>query len=481
MNCICGHRESDHVDGGRCRVPDCPCEHFQPGISSGMPRLRCSIVALLVLAIGVLGAWGARGEGTPEKAAPRGEGAEVALPVSFAEVAAAARAAAIVILAPENGTTVPDDLDVDVARGERTLGAGIIVDPRGIALTSARAVLLDAEFEVVAGDGTPIEAAILGFDRRTDVAVLKLKDGGKTFPHVALGDSRQLRVGDWVLAVGAPHGLAATVAAGVVSATPAPGSPNPLGKFLQTDAITGLSLGAPLISMQGKVVGLGTGHGIDGVAYATPSSTVGKVYLELLEYGRVRRAWLGVTTQSLTADVARLLRAPGATGVLVTDALPDGPATGTLRSGDVLLRLDGTRVMSRAQLERAVDALAPGRAVRVAFRRDGREMSKSITLSEEPDELDLPPLLARVDRLLGIEVRPITPTMGVVVASIDPAGPAAAAGIADGDILREVDRRPLRSIADFEPFARRLKPGAAVLMLVQRGEVAVYVALTARE
>jgi serine protease Do len=290
-----------------------------------------------------------------------------------------------------------------------------------------------------------------------------------------------VQVGDWVIAVGAPHGLAATVAAGIVTATPVPTSPNPLGKFLQTDAVTGLSAGAPLVNTRGEIVGLGTGHGDDAVGYARPASVVRKVYLDLLENGRVRRPWLGVTTQTLTADVARLLGVPDVAGVLITDALPDGPAAKVLRSGDVLLQLDAARLASRAQLERAVDALTPGRVVRLRFRRDGRAMSASVTLAEEPDESELPPLLARAERLLGIEVRAITPAMGAIAAEVDAAGPAAFVGIEPGDVIREVNRRPIRSIADFEVVARELRPGAAVLMLVQRDDVALYVAVIARE
>jgi serine protease Do len=439
-------------------------------------RLACA----LVLGLG-LAAWlirGASAQTPSHTTAP-----DTALPASFARLADIARAAAIVVRALDGDAdrTAPDVLDVLGVRRQRTLGAGIIVDPRGIALTSAQAVLLADEFEVVSGDGTPLKAAILGLDRRTDLAVLRLQNDAKVFPYLPLGDSQQLQVGDWVIAVGAPHGLAATVAAGIVTATPAPASPNPLGKFLQTDAVTGLSAGAPLINTRGEVVGLGTGHGDEAVGYVRPSSTVRKVYLDLLENGRVRRPWLGVTTQTLTADVARLLGASDAAGVLITDALPEGPAARALRSGDVVLQLDATRVASRAHLERAVDALTPGHVVRLKFRRAGREMSTSVTLTEEPDESELPPLLARAERLLGIEVRAITPVMGAVAAEVDPSGPAALVGIEVGDVIREVNRRPIRSIADFEVAARELRPGAPVLMLVQRDNVALYVAITTRE
>jgi len=407
---------------------------------------------------------------------------EATVPGSLAQIAATARAAAIVVRATDTELeqAMPDVLALFGVRRPQELGAGVVVDPRGYALTSARLVLLGDELDVLTADGTAVKAAVVGLDRRTDVALLKLAPGPKPFPYLPLGDSQGLRAGDWVIAVGVPHGLATTVAAGIVTATPSPAGTVPLGRFLQTDAVSGLTAGAPLVNTRGEVVGLGTGHGGDAVAYALPSSTVRKIYLELLETGRVSRPWLGVTTQTLTADLARLLGAPDTAGVLVTDALPDGPSASVLRSGDIVLEVGGSPVTSRLQLDQAVEASRPGRSVTVAFRREGRRMSGSIALGEEPDTSQVSAPLVHADRLLGIEVSPITPSMGAVAAEVDNSGPAAAAGIEPGDVIREVDRRPIRSILDFEAAVRDLTPGAPVLLLVQRGDIAVYVAVTAR-
>jgi S1-C subfamily serine protease len=411
------------------------------------------------------------------------------LPVSFARVAAAARAATIVIRVPDSEAVEPECADDRpdggcepaeflAVRRERTLGAGVIVDPSGIALTSARAVQRDPRFEIVLIDGTPLKATVLGLDRRTDVAVLKLDNGGAAFPHLPFGDSERAVAGDWVIAVGAPSGLEGTVTAGIITATPSSRSGSPLSGFLQTDAAMSRgNAGGPLVNLNGEVVGLNTLLRGGGIGYAIPSGSVRKVYLELLEKGKVSRPWLGVATQSLTPDLARALGAHDAAGVLIADVLPEGPAAAGLRPGDILLEVDGVSISSRAQFERATGALVPGRVAKLKIRRGGRELIVSLRVAEEPDEWQVPPALARARRLLGIEARPITPTMGAVAGSIELGSAADRAGLEAGDVIREVNRQPIRTIADFLMAVRALMPGAQVLMLIQRGDVALYVVM----
>ncbi len=436
-------------------------------------RARRSVILLVVLVIAL---------GLPSLA--RAQEPAGAPPASFSRLAAAARAAAIMLLAPDGDESAGlDPADRLIALQERALGAGVIVDPAGFALTNARIVLLVPEFEIMSGDGAPLKATVLALDVKTDIAVLKLENDGRLFPYLRFGDSEEVRLGDRVIAVGAPYGLVATVTAGVITAKPAPASASPLRNFLQTDAVAGHgNAGAPVVNMQGELVGLCTLLGGDDVGHALPSRVVRRVYLELVEKGRVSRPWLGVTTQTLTADLARALGAPDVAGVLITDALPDGPAARAgVRSGDIVLQVDAAPVSSRAQLERAVNALEPDRAVVLTLRRENRVLRAPVTLAEEPDDWQLLPALARAERLLGVKVRPITPTMGAMAASIEPDSPADAVGMEPGDVIREIDRRPIRNIADFQAAARTLRPGAPALMLVQRGAVALYVVVTARK
>ena len=424
--------------------------------------------------------------------APSGLASAAAPPASFARVAEAARAASIVIRAPDAAgiaSSVPVDSDPDEGQLEglgagrgRILGAGVIVDPHGIALTSARAVRLVPGCEVTLIDGTRLKATVVGLDRRTDVAVLKVHTEA-TLPYLPLGDSDLVRVGDWVIAVGAPSGLEGTVTAGVITATPTLESSSPLGSFLQTDAAMGRgNAGGPIVALNGEIVGLSTVLSGEGIGYALPSRVVRKIYLELLEKGRVSRPWLGATMQSLTADLARAFDVRAGVGVLIADVLPTGPAASAgLRSGDIVVEIGGTAASSRTQVERAISALAPGGIVQLKVRREARELVASVRLGEEPDEWQVLPALARARRLLGIDVRPITPTMGVVVVNVDARGPADVVGIEPGDVIREVDRQPIGNITDFQAIVRALGAATEMLVLVQRADVALYVVIRARK
>jgi serine protease Do len=439
-------------------VPDCPCQRFQPGDTLARPcrhRPRWSLAILLVSLLA-----GPAVARAIEAADP---------PASFASVARAARSASIVIRA--------DDTDLLAERSGPA--AGIIVDPRGLAVTSARAVLQSRAFEVELVDGTPVDATLLALDRKSDVAVLKLEAGVTVWPFLPLGDSDRVTTGDWIIAVSAPLGLEGTVTAGVITASPRTDDNVVVAGFLQTDAALGSdSAGVPLVSLDGRVVGFGIGFAAAGVGYARPSNVVRRIYLELLERGRVIRPWLGVSTQTLTVRLARALGVRDATGVLIADVAPGGPgARAGLRSGDVVVALDAVPVASRAQLERAVDALAPGRTARLGIRRAAARLSVEVRIGEEPDESQLSAALARARELLGIEAAPLTPTMGVVIADLEASSPAERAGLEPGDILREVNHRPMRTLADFEAAVGSLGRNTGVLILVQRADVALYVVI----
>jgi serine protease Do len=408
--------------------------------------------------------------------APFADAAEPsAMPPSLAAVAQAARAASIVVRNAEEedvATSVlaQDESDRDegdiVASRRRTVAAGIIVDPRGYALTNARAVLRVRNFEIALIDGVVVKATLVGLDRPTDMALLKLEppDSGGALPYLVIGDSARANVGDWVIAIGAPRGFEGTVTAGIITALPAPGSRSPVAGFIQTDAAMSRgSAGGALVTATGEVIGLLSVLSGDGIGYVVPSTTVRRIYLELLETGHVSRPWLGAQLQSLTPALARALGARDAAGVLIADISVDSPAVaGGLRSGDIVVDIDGSTVSSPGQLERAIGSRLPGHVTKLRVRRDGRELVASVMLGEEPVDWKLPPALARIWRLLGIEARRITPTMGAIAVRVDPSSSAALAGIEPGDIIREVDRRTIRNLADLEMIAAALRPGAEV-------------------
>ena len=410
-------------------------------------------------------------------------------PASFAHVAQAALAASIVVRAQREGASEvtaplgsePAEDEVDYSSARRALGAGVIVDPRGLALASARVVRRAPRLEVALLDGTQLKADVVGLDLRTDVAVLRLHSKAP-LPHLAFAGPDRVRVGDWIVAIGVPWGLEGTVTAGIITAIPTPAGSNPLASFLQTDAAIGHGfVGGPLVTMSGELVGLATAFGGGGIGYALPAATIRTVYVDLLEKGRVSRPWFGAITQELSADLARAFGARTAEGVLIADVLPESPAAEAgLRSGDVILNLNGRAASSRAQLEREVALLSPGDSVRLTVRRAARDLVLSVRLGEEPVEWEARPDLIRARRLLGIDVRPVTPTTGAVVVEVDGASPADLVGIEPGDVIREIDRKPVRNIAAFQSIARRIRGGDDVLVLVQRADVAVYLIVPAR-
>ena len=236
--------------------------------------------------------------------------------------------------------------DVPERIPQRSLGSGVIIDPSGIALTNAHVVEKATEIEVITLDGSKHKAKLIGSDKKTDLAVLKLDDGKGKFSYARVGDSDKMQVGDWVIAVGSPFGLQSTVTAGIISAKARQLGQGPFDDFLQTDAaINPGNSGGPLVNMQGEVIGINTAivAGGSGIGFAIPSNMARKIYTELSTKGRVTRGWLGVSIQPLTAELARSFGSKDGKGVLISDVVPDSPAgKAGLKPGDILLEFEGT-------------------------------------------------------------------------------------------------------------------------------------------
>jgi serine protease Do len=478
-------------------------------------KRRTLVVLVLVAAIagGALGVW-ATARAERERAAvgaPEAPILPVQMPLTtgtFAKVAEAIKPAVININTVSKG--VPGRTPFEEFFGEdffkrffgelperipqRSLGSGVIVDPSGIALTNAHVVENATNIEVITLDGSKHKAKVIGSDKKTDLAVLKLDDGKGKFPYARLGDSDKVQVGDWVIAVGSPFGLQATVTAGIISAKARQIGQGPFDDFLQTDAaINPGNSGGPLVNMQAEVIGINTAivAGGSGIGFAIPSNMAKKIYTELQTKGKVSRGWLGVAIQPLTPELAKSFGAKEAKGVLISDVMPDSPAQKAgLQPGDIVTEFEGKKLETPADLQRSVGLTSPGATAKLKVWRDQSEKTVDVKIGEAPDEREArAPSGGRPTKSpLGLEVRPITPeiarqlnlrsTEGVVVVRVDEDGPAADAGIQRGDVIREVNRKKVVSLADFERLTKDVKDGDRLTVLLQRGPMSLYVAFT---
>ena len=477
-----------------------------------LSRKTFAIVLIAALAAGVgLGGWGA---GALEKSRPRlllspavqAPIIPAALPVpsgSFAKVAEAVKPAVININTVTRGavrTPFEEFFGEEFFRrffGEapevlqRSLGTGVIVDPSGIALTNAHVVERASGIEVITADGKKHKAKIIGADKRTDLAVIRLQGGGP-YPAAVLGNSEKVKVGDWVLAIGSPFGLEQTVTAGIISAKGRIIGQGPFDDFLQTDAaINPGNSGGPLVNMNGEVVGINTAivAGGQGIGFAIPINMAKGIYTELVAKGKVSRGWLGVSVQPLTPELAKSFAVKGDKGVLIADVVQDSPANKAgLQPGDVILEFAGKKIEAPPDLQRSVGLLSPGKTAKARIWREKAERQVDITIGETPAERQPLRSATRSKTLLGLDVRPITPELarqlglrsadGVVVARVEDGSPAEEAGIQRGDVIREINRQKIKGLGDFERLTKGLKPGDRITVLLQRGPMSLYVAFT---
>ena len=328
-------------------------------------------------------------------------------------------------------------------------GSGFLISADGYAVTNNHVVEHATNVEVTTDDGKTHSAKVIGTDPRTDLALIKI-DGGN-FPYVKLADAPP-RVGDWVLAVGNPFGLGGTVTAGIVSARGRDIGAGPYDDFLQIDApVNKGNSGGPTFDTAGSVIGVNTAifspsGGSVGIAFAIPAETVKNVVAQLKDKGAVTRGWIGVQIQPVTPDIADSLGLKSAAGALVAELQPNGPAVKAgIEAGDVIASVDDKPVKDARELARTIGNKAPGTTVKLGIVRNGAEKTVSLTLGELPNQRE-----ARADMgpnghrgrnhepRLGLSLAPGSGEPGVVVADVDPAGPAADSGFRPGDVILEV-------------------------------------------
>jgi serine protease Do len=368
----------------------------------------------------------------------------------------------------------------------RSLASGFIVSADGTILTNAHAVGAAADVTVKLADRREFRAKVIGIDELTDIAVLKID--AKGLPAVKLGDPKAVRVGEWVLAIGSPFGLENTVTAGIVSATSRSLPDGIYVPFIQTDAaVNPGNSGGPLLNIRGEVIGINsqiysvTG-GYQGLSFAIPIDVAAKVKDELISRGRVQRGRIGIGVQELTQPLARSFGLDKPGGALVTSVEANSPAAKAgIQPGDVILALNGARIERASELPLLVAQIKPGTRVTLEVWRKGERRVVPLTVEELRVQRLAPPVPPRAqgEARLGISVRSLTAeesrAVGVAggVLVERSSGPAAAAGIQEGDLIIAVNGAPARNVAELAALLD--KSGKSVALLVQRDGETLFV------
>ncbi len=356
--------------------------------------------------------------------------------------------------------------------GRQGAGSGFIIDSSGTVLTNNHVVDGADEVRVKLDDGRAFDAEVLGRDPLTDVALLKLKGAPGNLPSVPLGDSDALRVGDAVMAIGNPFGLASSVSAGILSARARDIHSGPYDEFLQTDAaINPGNSGGPLFNMKGEVVGMNTAiiGGATGIGFAVPSNLSRTLLPQLQDTGVVRRGYLGVGVQDLTPELARALGSEAAKGALVSSISNGGPGERAgLREEDIITSVDGRPVDSAGALTRTVGQLRPDTRVKVELVRKGRPQTVEVTLGTRPamrGEEEVTPRNASASqpRRLGVQLAD-TREGGAQIMAVEPGSPAERAGLMPGMVLVQVGERKVSSSAEAVEALTSAKAGSALLL-----------------
>ena len=355
------------------------------------------------------------------------------------------------------------------------------------------------EIKIILADKREFPAEIVGTDPKTDIAIIKIKNNvPRDLPAATLGDSDGVRVGDWVLAIGAPFGYTQTLTHGIISAKGRSnvGGSDTYEDFIQTDApINPGNSGGPLVNLRGEVIGMNSAIATSigqfaGVGFAIPINMARDVMNELLKTGKVRRGLLGVIIQGVDEDLAHQFGLPNNQGALVSQVNKDSPAEKAgMKPGDIIIRYNGKNIEDTRHLRNLVAATAPGSKVEVVVVRDGKERTLKVTVGElssskpegggEGEE-------SKSSSDLGLTVAPLGAdtakqynlgenAKGVVVTDVDEGSPAAAAELRPGDLITEVDRQAVTSVDDFRDAATKAKGKDSILMLVKRDDTSRFV------
>ena len=381
-------------------------------------------------------------------------------------------------------------------RTGQALGSGFIISSDGYVVTNNHVVENATDVTVTMDDGKTMPATVVGTDKKTDLALLKIKDGGN-FPYVDFA-SQTPHVGDWVIAVGNPFGLGGTVTAGIVSARGRDIGAGPYDDYLQIDApVNRGNSGGPSFNMQGQVVGVNTAiyspsGGSVGIGFAIPAEVAKNVVNSLKDKGSVVRGWIGVQIQPVSADIADSIGMKGTDGALVADTQANSPAAAAgIKAGDVITAVNGDKVKDPRELARKIAGIAPDQKIVLTYVHDGSEKTASITLGTLPNDQQAsaeqssrngnePSSLSG----LGLTLAPAASVsgagqQGVVVTNVDPNGVAAQKGLRSGDVILEAAGHAVSRPSEISTAMTTAKKDGhkAILLQVKSGDNTHFVAL----
>ena len=374
---------------------------------------------------------------------------------------------------------------------QKSLGSGFIISSDGYILTNNHVISRATKIRVkLLYTGEVYDAEVVGSDPKTDVALLKIKASRK-LPTVALGDSDNIKVGDWVLAVGNPFGLNGTVTWGIISAKGRVIGQGPYDHFLQTDAaINPGNSGGPLVDMNGRVVGINTAivASGQGIGFAVPIN-IAKKLIPQLKKGNIVRGWLGVLVQNVTPDMVKFFKLPDTSGAIVSQVVKGSPADRAgIKEGDVIVEYDGKKVNSATDLPYLVAFTTPGETVNIKIVRDGREIIKHVTIGKKPKKIALE---REKESRLGITVANITPYVkeeynlkidnGVVITDVREGSIAYLSGLKKGDVIIEVNRKKVKDVTDFNEKIKKALKKKIILFLINRRGNQIYLSISVHE
>ncbi|MBP5399064.1 MAG: Do family serine endopeptidase [Alphaproteobacteria bacterium] len=411
-------------------------------------------------------------------------------------------------------TPLADDVDGEEAAAlldtssesdkRQALGSGFIIDEAGFIITNYHVIENASTINVVLFDNTEVEAEVIGGDEKTDLALIKI-DPPYKLQKAIFGNSDELRIGDWVLAIGNPFGLGGSVSAGIVSAKSRDIAAGPYDNFIQTDAsINQGSSGGPMFNMKGEVIGINTAlfsntGNSTGVGFAIPINMAGWIAGQLEQTGQVKRGWIGVTIQNNSKETAERLGLKNTQGVIVSAVAEDSPASKAgLLVGDVILNLGQKEINVSKDFSRMVAESPIGKDIQLIVWRSGKIFPLSITVVEMPsatenkaDEQSLPS--DHIVQQLGIKLAEITPdilkrfnlapvTLGLVVVSVEANSDAASQGIKKGDVILKMDKKDVLTLDAAEEYIKEAEQenNRPIMLLLQNQEQGTMAAVSIR-